>query len=80
MESNSQELLKQTKLTHLKNFSVTLLVSNLFMASTQLFGLFILIPLGLQVLNGSIDFSKFMIINGVLVSRGEGLLVSFWTS
>ena len=80
VESTSQEMLKETKLTHLKNFSVTLLVSNLFMASTQLFGLFILIPLGLMVLNGITDFTQFMIIYGVLVSRGGGLLVSFWTS
>lgn len=80
VESTSQELLKQTKLAHLKNFSITLLVANLFMASTSLFGLFILIPLGLQVINGSMDFTQFIVIYGALVSRGEGLLVSFWTS
>jgi len=37
------------------------------LASTQLFGLFILIPLGLQVLNGSIDFTPFMTIMMALV-------------
>lgn len=80
VESTSQELLKRTKLAHLKNYSVTALVMNLFTACTSLFGLFILIPLGLQVLNGSMEFAEFIVINGALVSRGGGLLVSFWTS